>query len=72
MRTRRDRSSFFPCTTVSISGAMLWSCEDKADELETGVFYEGQRMAFESVLCLLFGVEAVTVMDQSTPTEVPA
>jgi hypothetical protein len=27
--------------------------EDKADEVENSVFYEGQRMAYESVLDLL-------------------
>lgn len=38
--------------------------EDKADELETGVFYEGQRMAFESVLNLLFGI----TVEEPAPT----
>lgn len=31
--------------------------EDKASEVELAIFYEGQRMAFESVLALLYGVE---------------
>jgi hypothetical protein len=39
--------------------------EDKASEVELSVFYEGQRMAFESVLCLLYDVDSVVVKDQS-------
>lgn len=42
--------------------------EDKAGDVDDCAFYEGQRLAFGSVLALLYGIEDLSTLGRVMPT----